>query len=96
MTETDWKLERTRSEVPSECIDKETGLYKGWICPTCFSIYPNKEQAIYCRNSHEELEEDYYFEIGSPFPAVITITRKIGNQVVEIASYKRTSVEKVN
>lgn len=77
------------------CLDKETGLYHGWVCDLCLKIYPTKELALRCKEAHDELEADYVFATGKRFPLEIIVKRKKGTILVEIATYNLEKVEKI-
>lgn len=85
-----------RKEIKKHPCMLPEGILEGFVCPYCLKIYPTKEQAIRCKDSHEEFEIDYIFEKGYRFPTEVLIKRIIGVDVVEIGTYKLEKVEELD
>lgn len=75
------------------CYDKEKGILKGYMCPYCVKIYPTEQEAILCKESHDEFEVDYVFQQGHRFPVEVLIKRVKGNKITEIGTYKMSKLE---
>lgn len=75
------------------CYDPKTGILKGFICPFCLKIYPIEDQAIQCRESHDDFEIDYVFEKGKRFPLEILVKRVKGDKIIEVGTYGMKKLE---
>jgi len=73
------------------CMTKD-GILKGFVCPFCAKIYAYKEQAISCKESHDDFQVDYFFEKGHRFPVEVIIKRIKGNEIIEIGKIGRAHV----
>lgn len=75
------------------CYDKDTGCLKGYVCPFCMKVYPIKEQAMRCKESHEDFEIDYIFEKGHKFPVQVIVKRIKGTEIKEVGTYIVKKIE---
>lgn len=71
------------------------GILHGYICPYCMKVYPIKDMAIRCKESHDDLQVDYFFEKGKIFPSEVIIKRIKGNIIIQIGTYKIEKVEEI-
>lgn len=75
------------------CYDPKTGILKGYMCPYCAKIFPTEDQAVACKESHDDFQIDYVFGQGKRFPIEILVKRIKGDKVVSIGTYVMKKME---
>ena len=73
-----------------------SGILHGFLCPVCISLYESEQEAMQCMKAHDELAiRDFIMSMGEKFPIEILVDRTLQGKVVEIATYKRSKIDKV-
>lgn len=85
------------AEVDTNRFMTPGGVLHGFLCPTCERLFETEDEAISCRESHDELGMEPMYAVGQRFPVEITVMRVKGRKIIEIASYKREGeIQKVD